>query len=166
MQDSDWSLNSDPVNEETIAFWETVKNTASEVDEHLFISGYPEGSLLDFIEEKNIKLIVSTTLKEPPKIETAKVVRMPLSDDFEALPDFDKIIEAAELAAWYIRRKQNVLVHCLYGLNRSSLVAGFILALLHRDWQGKEILDLIREKRVGALHNSLFADIVSSLNEQ
>jgi len=162
--DLDWSVNGDEVTDEIIQAWESIKTKVTQLAPNLYISGFPENEVVPKLDELNIGLIISTTQRMPRSISNIPMIRLPLSDDFEELPDLDKLSDVAWKAYTDIQeRGTNVLVHCLYGLNRSSLVAGFILHLLYPEWSGEEILMHIQDQRPGALHNRLFAEIVKTL---
>lgn len=95
----------------------------------------------------------------PTTADSLIYVYFPFLD--ENVPDTDKLHAIAEMAADLIGRGKRVLCHCLLGYNRSALMAGLIL--YHLGKTGPEALDLIRERRPGALFNSVFADYLSSL---
>lgn len=81
----------------------------------------------------------------------------------EDLPDPVKMHAIAELGADLIARGKKVLCHCLLGYNRSALMAGLIL--YHLGMSGPKSLELVREKRPGALFNPVFSNYLESLGE-
>jgi hypothetical protein len=77
------------------------------------------------------------------------------------LPNIERLNAVARLGADLCRQGQAVLIHCLLGLNRSALVLGVTLTYL--GFTGKEALEIIKEKRPGALFNEVFAQYLASL---
>jgi protein-tyrosine phosphatase len=67
----------------------------------------------------------------------------------------------ALLAAHLIRNGQKVLAHCGMGFNRSALLAGLILTELGVD--GATAVELLRQRRPGALFNERFAEYLASV---
>ncbi len=86
-------------------------------------------------------------------------VYFPIYD--EDLPDLGKLHAVASMAACLVKSGEKVLAHCGMGLNRSALVAGLILTYLGMN--GADAVDLLRQKRPGALFNDTFADYLSHL---
>lgn len=86
-------------------------------------------------------------------------IYFPIYDD--DLPDLQKLHAVARMGAHLIERGHRVLSHCGLGLNRSALMAGLILIYLGRN--GPEVVDLLRQKRPGALFNETFASYLQSL---
>jgi protein-tyrosine phosphatase len=82
----------------------------------------------------------------------------------EELPDLEKLHAVARMAAALIKSGHRVLSHCGMGLNRSALMAGLILTYLGMN--GREVVELIRQRRPGALFNENFASYLISLGEQ
>jgi protein-tyrosine phosphatase len=87
-------------------------------------------------------------------------VYFPIYD--EELPDLEKLHAIARLGAALIGTGHRVLSHCGMGLNRSALMAGLILTYL--GMQGADALDLLRQKRPGALYNENFANYLLSIH--
>jgi protein-tyrosine phosphatase len=79
----------------------------------------------------------------------------------EDVPDPVKLHAIAEFGAEMIANGRKVLCHCLMGYNRSALMAGLIL--YHLGMTGPEALELVRERRPGALFNPVFADYLANL---
>ena len=79
----------------------------------------------------------------------------------EDLPDLEKLHAVAGLGAALIRTGHRVLSHCGMGLNRSALMAGLILTYL--GMPGAQAVDLLRQKRPGALYNETFAAYLHSV---
>jgi protein-tyrosine phosphatase len=86
-------------------------------------------------------------------------VYFPIFD--EDLPDIQKLHAVAKMAARLIENGEKVLAHCGMGLNRSALIAGLILTYL--GMKGDEAVDLLRQKRPGALFNEKFAAYLTNL---
>jgi len=78
----------------------------------------------------------------------------------EELPDLAKLDAVARLGASLVRSGHKVLSHCGMGFNRSALMAGLIL--LHLGKTGEETVDLLRQRRPGALFNQVFAEYLLS----
>ena len=90
-----------------------------------------------------------------------EVIRAPYADRFfEPLKPTTRrrVIRVAQEVALRVRDKQNVLVTCLMGLNRSGLIAG--LALRYLGMSGPEAVEQIRRNRAGALSNPTFRRMV------
>ena len=86
-------------------------------------------------------------------------VYFPIFD--EDLPNLDKLAAVAQLGAHLIRSGHRVLSHCGMGYNRSALVAGRILHVLGTP--GPRVVEMILERRPGALFNEVFAEHLRSL---
>lgn len=80
----------------------------------------------------------------------------------EGLPNLVKLHAVARLGATLIGSGQRVLTHCRMGFNRSALVAGLILMYL--GMSGADAVELLRQKRPGALFNENFAAYLQSLS--
>jgi len=89
-------------------------------------------------------------------------VYFPIYD--EDLPDLEKLHAVARLGAGLIRTGHRVLSHCGMGLNRSALMAGLILTYL--GMPGKDAVELLQQKRPGALYNEAFAAYLLSIDPQ
>ena len=87
-------------------------------------------------------------------------VYFPIYD--EDLPDLEKLHALARLGAALIGTGHRVLSHCGMGLNRSALMAGLILTYL--GMPGADAVDLLRQKRPGALYNENFANYLLSIH--
>ena len=86
-------------------------------------------------------------------------VYFPIYD--EDLPNLDKLAAIASLGAHLIQNGHKVLSHCGMGYNRSALVAGRILHRLGTP--GPRVVEMIQERRPGALFNDVFAEHLRSL---
>lgn len=85
-------------------------------------------------------------------------VYLPIHDG--ELPDMDRLHAVAKMAAELIKRGDRVLSHCGMGLNRSALMA--VLILRYLGMEGKAAIDRCRERRPGALYNSVFAEYLET----
>jgi protein-tyrosine phosphatase len=85
-------------------------------------------------------------------------VYFPIYD--ENLPDLVKLEAIAQLGAHLVSNGHGVLSHCGMGFNRSALVAGRILHKL--GMSGAQVVDLLRQRRPGALFNEVFAEHLRS----
>jgi protein-tyrosine phosphatase len=116
------------------------------------------------IREKNISAVIDLDGgidKDVPTDANGLIyIYFPFHD--EDIPDKAKLHALAAFGAEMISRGQKVLCHCLMGYNRSALMAGLIL--YHLGKSGLEALDLVRERRPGALFNPVFADYLLSLD--
>ncbi len=81
-------------------------------------------------------------------------------DDVLTLPDLEKLHAVARMGAMMVSSGLKVLSHCGMGHNRCALVAGLILTNL--GMPGKDAVQLIRDKRPGALYNKAFADYIEA----
>ncbi len=85
-------------------------------------------------------------------------VYFPIYD--EGLPDLGKLHAVAKMGARLVQSGEKVLAHCGMGFNRSALVAGLILTYL--GMPGQAAVDLLRQKRPGALFNENFANYLAN----
>jgi len=88
-------------------------------------------------------------------------VYFPIYD--EDLPDAAKLHAVAHLGASLVKSGHRVLSHCGMGFNRSALVAGLIL--MHMGLSGEETVQVLRQKRPGALFNERFAEYLVGLRD-
>jgi hypothetical protein len=160
---SDWSVgyNHKP-SQEQIDKWEAIKSVVSEVYPHLYITGYPDDSVIQRMKELKIEFLISTTVTPPPSLLYLWVYRVPFMDNKDELPDEKCLADAVHTGTLALYSGRNVLIHCAYGLNRSSLIAAKIIHNLS-GMAGPDIVSLIRDKRPGALHNPLYAANVAGL---
>lgn len=86
-------------------------------------------------------------------------IYFPIRD--EGLPDLEKLHAVARLGARLVSNGEKVLAHCGMGFNRSALVAGLVLTYLGMN--GEDAVALLREKRLGALFNDIFAGYLEAL---
>lgn len=161
----DWSIGSKEPSKRQITEWERVKSIVSRVGQGLYLSGFPDDAVISRMKELDIQVMFSCTRAEPPFLPGVAILRIPFDDNVGELPDMTRITFAAEAIVKLLNEGESVLVHCMYGLNRSALLAGYVLALRHPSMSGDDILRQIRMGRPGALHNALYAHTVQSLNK-
>ncbi len=82
----------------------------------------------------------------------------------EGLPNLQKLHAVARMGAHLIERGHRVLSHCGLGLNRSALMAGLILC--YQGMSGPMVVELLRQKRPGALFNETFASYLQSMTHR
>jgi protein-tyrosine phosphatase len=78
----------------------------------------------------------------------------------EDLPDLAKLHGVAQLGASLVKAGHRVLSHCGMGFNRSALVAGLILTDM--GIPGADTVNLLRQRRPGALFNTVFAEYLAT----
>jgi protein-tyrosine phosphatase len=81
----------------------------------------------------------------------------------EDLPDLEKLHAVAKMGAGLIKSGHKVLSHCGMGFNRSALMAGLIMVYLGST--GSRAIELIRQRRPGALFNENFASYLMSIEQ-
>lgn len=159
---ADWSIGfNDAPSQEQIAAWERIKRVVSLLSPGLSVSGFPEGAVIDRIQEHGIRLMVSLTHAVPPPIPGVVIVRFPFDDSLSG-DGIQQARDASLCVAEALLSAENVLVHCMYGLNRAPFVAALAM---HRisGLSGEEIYGLIRRRRIGSLHNPAFATYIRAL---
>jgi protein-tyrosine phosphatase len=118
----------------------------------------------DFKILKNlgIEVVIDLAGGFDPQYQGLKAyVYWPISDIPE-LPDCPQLWNIAAFGCSFWKRSElKVLVHCTQGVNRSSLVNGYILYL--SGMNGTDIVKLIRDKRPGALTNQVFYEYLNNL---
>lgn len=132
-----------------------------EIHEHLYLS--PDIDEWDSVHDKEISVVIDLEggldHGVPVLPDYIMYIYLPIHDD--GLPNLKKLHEVAKLGANLVREGHKVLSHCGMGLNRSALVAALILMYLGKD--GKEAVEILREKRPGALFNDNFAEYLLGL---
>src|SRR5581483_1689097 len=96
----------------------------------------------------------------PTMLDHTLYLYFPIHDD--DLPDLHKLHAVARLGAILVESGHKVLSHCGMGFNRSALVAGVILTYL--GLSAAQAVELLRERRPGALFNEKFAEYLSTIN--
>jgi len=134
-----------------------------QVDEHglLFVS--PE--ILDWrpLAERKVRLVIDLEGQVDCDIPTIPnnliYIYFPFEDN--ELPDLIKLHALGRLAAEMMHHQRAVLIHCAMGLNRSPLMAG--VALTYLGLTGVEALQLLQQRRAGALYNAAYANYLTTL---
>ncbi len=133
------------------------------IDEHRRVFISPDVDDWKPIERHNITAIIdldgNLDIGVPTVPNHLVYVYFPIQDG--ELPDLNKLDAVARLGADLVQQGHRVLSHCGMGFNRSALIAGVILTHLGMD--GKDAVNLLREKRPGALFNEKFCAYVQSL---
>jgi hypothetical protein len=96
----------------------------------------------------------------PTRSDHCLYIYFPIDDDFENMPNLNKLRAIAKLGASLIADGHRVLSHCGMGYNRSALVAGLILIEL--GMPGPAVVARLRDRRPGALFNDGFAAFLES----
>jgi hypothetical protein len=126
---------------------------------------YVSGEIEDWeaLRERGIDTIVDMDGDIDPGVPDAPnsilYVYHPILD--EDLPDLSKIEALGRLVAELVAAGHRVLVHCRMGFNRSVLVTA--TALTYLGMTGERAVELLRDRRPGALFNEAFAAHVVGL---
>jgi protein-tyrosine phosphatase len=97
-----------------------------------------------------------------------RVWHAPAVDDFDSPPTkpmLEVAIAAANKVVEAIGRGETVLVTCMAGVNRSSLVSGLALHKL-LGLSGKDVCAMIQLQRPGTLTNPHFTQCLSNLPQR
>lgn len=87
-------------------------------------------------------------------------------DNSVKLPeDMGRLSSTADAVTTLVRSGNKVLVHCLAGINRSSLLVCLVLMRIHPDWSGAQCVRFLEAKRPDILSNKLYRSYLWSLNE-
>lgn len=89
-------------------------------------------------------------------------IYFPIVDD--ELPDLVRLRALSRMLAELVKVDRVVLVHCLFGLNRSNLVLGTVLTYF--GLSGAEAVNRLRALQPGALLNETFATYLMGLSPQ
>lgn len=124
------------------------------IDENLY-----QSSAIDNpgkIRELKIDAIIDLEGGLDPYLCQELYLHWPIED--RDLPDLGTLKEVVNFGYnLCYRQKKKVLVHCAQGINRASLVNGYIIHL-KTGLKGQDLINFIREKRPGALTNQNFVD--------
>jgi protein-tyrosine phosphatase len=116
---------------------------------------------LDTIRPNLITDLAGMDANIPHDIQQFLYCYFPLEDG--PLPkDLETLYDLATLGARFIKEGRTVLSHCAAGINRSSLLDGWILYLLGVAMD-QALIDLIRQQRPGALTNQSFVNFLIGL---
>lgn len=129
---------------------------------YLFISG----EVTDWhpLAEAGITAVIDMDCKldiGTPEVPNSVIYVFWPIDDRPILPDVATLQNIAKLGASLLESGHKVLCQCGMGHNRSALVAGMIL--LQRGFQSTKVVEVICERRVGALYNKVFRNYLLSL---
>jgi hypothetical protein len=115
------------------------------------------------LAERRIRLVIDLDGQVDVSVPTVpnNLIYIYFPFDDAHLPDLIKLHALGRLAAEMVRQQRAVLIHCAMGFNRSPLMAG--LALTYAGMSGAAALDLLRERRPGALYNAAYADYLAAL---
>lgn len=115
------------------------------------------------LAERRIRLVIDLDADVDPGVPTLpnNLIYVYFPFDDHDLPDLVKLHCLGQLAAAMMRHQRAVLIHCAMGLNRSPLMAG--VALTYMGMSGAQALQLLREKRQGALYNLKYANYLQTL---
>lgn len=106
-----------------------------------------------------------TQKKWTNKLKDVEVLRVPLVDRNGMDETEMRLVAAtAKTVAEAVRGNRRALVTCAAGLNRSGLVTGITLHLL-TNWHGMKVINHVRAKRMFALNNDFFANMVLGNNQ-
>jgi protein-tyrosine phosphatase len=159
--DPDWGHGyGEAPSDELIAFWERVKLIVSEIVPKVYVSGFPDIAVRKQMRKLGIQRVISLTHKEPPELGIP-VERFPFTDSVTKY-DVTQVQKAVDRTIQAMQDGEILLVHCAYGLNRSPLVTALALHQF-TNLSGPWVLNLIRSKRPGALHNPMYAEWLESL---
>lgn len=147
-----------------ILLWAEVKTTITQITPLLWIGGIPirYGRVAKEMLDAEIQVLISTTQRRPHAHHGMEVMRVPFDDHRGHLPDFDLLRPGIDKTREALEAEKRVLVHCAYGLNRSSLIASVALHETY-GWSGVKISSLIRSRRAGALWNPAYRAYVEGL---
>lgn len=124
-------------------------------DGYLYLS--PDVDDWDPIEKHHISAVIDLDgdldIGVPTVPNHLLYIYFPIID--RELPDLEKLHSVARMGSDLINNGYKVLAHCGLGFNRSALMAGLILTYMGMD--GSDAVELLREKRPGALFNEEFA---------
>jgi protein-tyrosine phosphatase len=132
----------------------------------LYQSGAPEGDA-DWqpIHERHIDVVVDLYGTLDPGVPTIPnsilYIFWPIEDS-PKLPDMNSMDALTDFVVRLIRNGHTALVHCHRGKSRSGLFNALVaMKMLRID--GKAAVDLIRQRRPGALGNQVFAEYLERL---
>jgi protein-tyrosine phosphatase len=145
-----------------IAVWEAIRRKVSKVYPNLYVSGYPSDEVKKQIKSLKIDAVVSLTHAEPGDLGIL-TSRFPFTDRADGIEE-QVVKDATAHTVMLWKHGHKVLVHCAYGLNRSTLVAACAIHEI-TSLPGPEIVEIIQAQRPGALHNPMFLEMVASLGQ-
>jgi hypothetical protein len=137
----------------------------SEIIPNLFVGGHDYdhggGWIRDVVVHSEFDVVISLYERQgcgPAPDVDHYYLRIP--DGGLTHVDLGKVRELAEVGAGALREGKRTLVRCQAGLNRSALLAAFIL--LRRGVPADDAIELIRRRRGSwALHNQAFLEYIA-----
>lgn len=141
---------------------------ADEIIDKLWIgSRPPKGSILK-LAGFDVLVMCAKEYQPKPPVDyypgIQKVVYAPFEDNKEkglSESDLKSAIAATDYVIKYLDENKKVLVTCLAGINRSSLVVALTMKL--KGLPSETVINTIRTKRPGTLTNPFFEDFIASL---
>jgi protein-tyrosine phosphatase len=134
--------------------------------DQLYQSGAPEGAAVGSPSTSGTSTSSSTsTARLDPEVPTTPnsilYIYWPILDSAE-LPDLSILDALTDIVVRLIRDGHRVLVHCHRGKSRSGLFNALVaMKILQID--GETAVELIRERRPGALGNQIFVEHLQRL---
>jgi len=132
--------------------------------DNLYIGNYQSAIDMNFIKEKNIKLIINCTktyeYSLPKDIQT---IRLNITDfnspenNIIIASSIDKILE---LISIYIESDEGVLVHCHMGQQRSAMVVACYLMKYNKMSLNKAINKIKLKRKLAFLPDATFLDFL------
>jgi predicted protein tyrosine phosphatase len=133
------------------------------VDSRIWVGGFESVQVCAFVQPPFSMLVLCARELQPEAKDLAfkgKIIR-PAFDDKNPITANEALraIDAANAVADAVEKKQNVLVTCAAGLNRSALVAALAMVRLHPNMKADNIIAQIRKARSrGGMNYALFND--------
>jgi hypothetical protein len=152
---------------ESIDFGVRYDFEANKIHDNLWQGSYPPVG--EHVGDAGFKLLVLCASEyQPPgrKFPDVDVWHAPFEDNSWLPPSRETLevaMAAAEKAAGYVRKGQNVLITCWAGINRSSLVTALTLYKL-LGLKGTDLIKLIQLQRPGTLSNGKFRECLARLD--
>lgn len=131
------------------------------IPQRLWLSPAPTPEYYAELEARGIRTVISLSDAHRLPLPIAELhVFWPIVDG--PLPDLNVLRELADFACGHMRLGYRVLVCCDAGVNRSGLLAAMVV------WRwmgcsGRKAVDIVRERRPGALTNPAFVEYLSML---
>lgn len=133
----------------------TFKDDAGRIGGSIYQGSMPDS---DWIESFDVLVLAAWENNDPSFYANVRTIVAP-GEDVRDWPvdadDIDRWREAAKDVALHVRNGREVLVTCMAGLNRSSMITAMALHNL-MGWDGEECVRWVQERRPGALFNPSF----------
>ncbi len=131
---------------------------ASRVHHRLYLGSRPQPDT----NLSHYDVVVFCAYEHQPPTPLGKIgIHVPLHEDSFPDEDAKAAHDAARLVAEHVTAGRHVLVTCLYGRNRSALVAALALHELF-GWEGLACMEWVRRMRKQTLHNHRMNDFLLS----